>query len=201
MRVNEYVAHPTALVESDRVGPGTRIWAYVHILEGAVIGSGCNIGDHCFVERKVHIGNDVVVKNGVCLWEGVTLEDRVFVGPNVAFANDVYPRAKVYHDEYDCTHVREGASIGANATVLPGIVIGRYALVGAGSVVTKDVPDFALVRGNPARHRGWVCRCGQRLSFRDNRTSSTKCRCGRSYILLDGRVTEVYEGSPLQLAS
>ncbi|RIK17030.1 MAG: N-acetyltransferase [Chloroflexi bacterium] len=161
--------HPTALVETDNIGDGTRIWAFAHILKGAVIGAGCNIGDHCFVESGVVIGNDVVVKNGVALWQGITLQDRVFIGPN------------------EHTWLGEGASIGANATLLCGITIGRYALIGAGSVVTRDVPAFALVYGNPARQHGWACMCGNPLPT--IQADAVTCpQCQRAYKLTDARL-------------
>ncbi len=175
--------HPTALVESSTIGNGTRIWAFVHVLQGAQIGEDCNIGDHCYIEDGVRIGDEVVIKNGVSLWTGVTIEDRVFIGPNVTFTNDLVPRAKVYREEYDRTLVKEGSSIGANATLLCPITIGRHALVGAGAVVTRDVPDFALVYGNPARLHGFVCKCGQRLPFEpDEKNEATAtCQCGLRY--------------------
>ncbi len=179
--------HPTALVESERIGDGTRIWAFAHVLKGAVIGADCNIGDHCFVEDGVVIGDDVVVKNGVALWQGITLQDRVFIGPNVAFTNDLFPRAKIYHDEYARTLIGKGASVGANATLLCGITIGEYALIGAGAVVTRNVPDFALVYGNPARQRGWVCMCGNPLPpLQNNGVTCTHCQ--RAYKLTDARL-------------
>jgi acetyltransferase-like isoleucine patch superfamily enzyme len=157
-------------------------------MPGVVIGRDCNIGDHCYIEGGVRLGDQVVVKNGVSVWEGVTLEDRVFVGPNVAFTNDRVPRAKTPKAEWDKTLVREGASLGANSTILPGITIGRYALIGAGAVVTKDVPDFALMLGNPARVRGHVCRCGERLGFHDGQAG---CGCGRRYRMHDETVEEM----------
>lgn len=181
MSSERFSIHSTALVESDDVGSGTRVWAFVHVLKGAVIGRDCNIGDHCYIEGGVKIGDEVVIKNGVSLWTGVTIEDRTFIGPNVAFTNDLVPRAKVYRDEYDHTLVREGASIGANATLLSPLTIGRYALIGAGSVVTHDVPDFALVYGNPAQRHGWVCQCGKRLEFDDASPAVARCECGRTY--------------------
>jgi len=176
----------TALVESESIGVGTRIWAFVHVLPGAHIGRDCNIGDHCYIEGGVKIGDRVVIKNGVALWSGVTVEDGVFIGPNVAFTNDLVPRAKMFRDTYDRTLVREGASLGANATILCGLIIGRYALVGAGAVVTRPVPDFGLVVGNPARFLGFVCRCGQRLTFHGQETT---CVCRRRF-RAEGQVVE-----------
>lgn len=143
--------HSLSDVQSERIGNGTRIWQFAIVLSGAVIGENCNICAHTLIENDVVIGNDVTVKSGVYIWDGITIEDKVFVGPCVAFTNDKFPRSKVYPAEYKRTLIKRGASIGANATVLPGVTIGRNAMIGAGSVVTKDVPDFALVVGNPAR--------------------------------------------------
>lgn len=179
--------HHTALLESVQVGAGSRIWAFAHVMKGAVIGRDCNIGDHCYIEGGVIIGDDVVVKNGVAIWEGVTIEARVFVGPNVVFTNDLLPRAKVFRQGYDPTIVREGASVGANATIVCGNTVGRYAMIGAGAVVTKDVPDFALVLGNPAQVKGYVCRCAQRLAFSED---GAVCICGRRYRMSGLRVEE-----------
>ncbi len=171
--------HPTALVASARIGDGTRIWAFVNVLEGATIGLQCNICDRCFVENDVVVGDRVTVKCGVSLWDGVRLEDDVFVGPDVTFANDPRPRSGVRVESYPRTVVREGASLGSAAVVLPGLTIGRWAMVGAGAVVTRDVPDFALVYGNPARPRGWVCRCARTLRFDEDRA---RCDCGRAFL-------------------
>lgn len=143
--------HPQALVESGRIGQGTRIWAFAHVLPGAVIGRECNICDHVFVENDVVVGDRVTVKSGVQLWDGIRLEDGVFVGPNVTFSNDPFPRSQQYLAEYPKTVVKAGASIGSNATILPGLVIGQQAMVGAGAVVTRSVPPHAVVVGNPAR--------------------------------------------------
>jgi UDP-2-acetamido-3-amino-2,3-dideoxy-glucuronate N-acetyltransferase len=144
--------HPKAVVEEGAtIGEGTRVWAFAHILPGAVIGDDCNICDHTFIENKVRIGNRVTTKCGVYLWDGVVLEDDVFVGPNATFTNDKFPRNKQYPDEFPETRVCQGASIGANATILPGLTIGRKAMVGAGAVVTRNVPANAIVVGNPAR--------------------------------------------------
>jgi UDP-2-acetamido-3-amino-2,3-dideoxy-glucuronate N-acetyltransferase len=151
-----FFKHPQALVESEKIGSGTRVWAFAHVLPGAVIGEDCNICDHVFIENDVQVGNRVTVKCGVQLWDGVTLEDDVFVGPNVTFTNDLFPRSKQYPTVFPKTLVRAGASIGANATILPGITIGMNAMIGAGSVVTKDVPPHAVVVGNPARIKGYA---------------------------------------------
>jgi acetyltransferase-like isoleucine patch superfamily enzyme len=170
--------HPQALVDPGAViGTGTRVWAFAHVCVGAVIGDDCNLCDHTFFEKGVRLGHRVTIKCGVYLWDGVTLEDDVFVGPCVAFTNDLRPRSKKYPDKFSETRLRQGCSIGANATLLP-VTIGRWAMVAAGSVVTRDVPDFALVRGSPARHAGWVCRCGEKLNFK---TSSAACVCGRHF--------------------
>ena len=146
--------HPQALCESAQVGDGTRVWAFAHVLPGAVVGRDCNLCDGVFVENDVRIGDRVTVKCGVQLWDGITIEDDVFLGPNVTFTNDKYPRSKVYPDEFAHILVKRGASIGANATILCGVTIGRNAMIGAGSVVTKDVPDGEMWFGNPAVYRG-----------------------------------------------
>lgn len=142
--------HPSSDVQSTCIGAGTHVWQFVVILPGAQIGADCNLCSHCFIENDVRVGDRVTIKSGVQLWDGVTLEDDVFVGPNACFTNDLYPRSKQYPQAFLKTLVKRGASIGANATILPGVVIGQNAMVAAGSVVTKDVPDFAVVAGNPA---------------------------------------------------
>ncbi|NOY10520.1 MAG: N-acetyltransferase [Archaeoglobi archaeon] len=156
--------HPTAIVESESIGEGTRIWHFVHIREGARVGRNCNIGKGVYIDTEVVIGNNVKIQNFATLYRGVVIEDDVFVGPAVVFTNDLYPRAFIWSDERVVeTRVRKGASIGANSTIVCGIEIGEYAMVGAGSVVTRSVPPHALVYGNPARLRGFVCFCGRRL--------------------------------------
>ncbi len=147
--------HPQAIVESEQIGGGTRIWAFAHILPGAVIGADCNICDHTFIENDVVIGDRVTIKSGVQLWDSITVEDDVFIGPNASFSNDPFPRSKQHLGQYPRTILRKGASIGANATILPGVIVGRNAMVGAGAVVTHNVPPNAVVSGNPARIRGY----------------------------------------------
>lgn len=151
-----FYQHPQSIVESDKIGKDTRIWAFAHILPGAQIGSDCNICDHVFVENDVVVGDRVTIKSGVQLWDGVYIEDDVFVGPNVTFTNDNFPRSKQYPEKVLKTYIRKGASIGANATILPGINIGRKAMIGAGAVVTKDVPPNAIAVGNPAYITGYA---------------------------------------------
>ena len=178
MNHGEIFIHPQAIVESPMIGEGTRVWAFTHVLKTARLGKNCNVGEQCYIESGVIVGDDVVIKNGVSLWEGVRIEDRVFLGPSCVFTNDPVPRSKLFKPR-SSTIVREGASIGANATILCGLEIGIYALVGAGAVVTRSVPDFALVVGNPARLRGFVCRCGNRLNFNSQREAI--CDCGSRY--------------------
>lgn len=148
--------HPQGICESKTVGDGTRVWAFAHVLPSARIGSDCNICDHVFIENDVVIGDRVTVKCGVQVWDGITLEDDVFIGPNVTFANDPFPRSKQYPETFSRTRVCEGASIGANATILPGVTIGKRAMVGAGAVVVRSVPANAIVVGNPARITGYA---------------------------------------------
>ncbi len=143
--------HPNALVESDHIGTGTRIWAFAHVLPNAVVGADCNLCDGVFIENDVVVGDRVTIKCGVQLWDGLRVEDDVFIGPNATFSNDRYPRSRQHLPEYPITTVRRGASIGANATILPGLTIGQHAMVGAGAVVTRSVPPYAVVVGNPAR--------------------------------------------------
>lgn len=150
-----YTRHENALVESTSIGRNTRIWAWAHILPGAVIGEDCNICDHTFIENDVTVGDRVTIKSGVQLWNGITIQDDVFVGPNATFTNDSFPRSKHYPERFLRTVIKVGASIGANATILPGISIGERAMVGAGAVVTRNVPPFAIVAGNPARIIGY----------------------------------------------
>jgi UDP-2-acetamido-3-amino-2,3-dideoxy-glucuronate N-acetyltransferase len=153
---SDILLHPQSLCESQTVGHGTRIWAFAHVLPGAVIGADCNVCDHVFIENDVVIGDRVTIKSGVQLWDGVRLGDDVFVGPNATFSNDKYPRSKQHQARVERTDVGRGASIGAGAVILPGVRIGARAMVGAGAVVTHDVPARAIVSGNPARIVGYV---------------------------------------------
>jgi UDP-2-acetamido-3-amino-2,3-dideoxy-glucuronate N-acetyltransferase len=146
-----FFSHPQAIVESPRVGGGTRVWAFAHILPGATVGSDVNVCDHVFIENDVVVGDRVTIKCGVQLWDGIRIEDDVFIGPNVTFTNDPFPRSKKHLPRHPVTVVRRGASIGGNATILPGVTIGAGAMVGAGAVVTRSVPPYAVVVGNPAR--------------------------------------------------
>lgn len=172
--------HEDAVVETAEVGEGTRVWRNVHILPGAAIGKHCNIGEGCYIEGRVRIGNGVTVKNNVAIWDRITIEDDVFIGPAAVFTNDFKPRAfrKMTSDDLIETHVGKGATIGANATVVCGIRIHEYALIGAGSVVTRDVPAYHLVYGNPAKFKGLVCRCNEPLPLND---TTVQCTCGLSY--------------------
>ncbi len=159
-----YFAHPTAVVESDDIGDGTRIWHFAHVRKGSKIGKNCNVGKSVYVDIGARIGDGVKIQNFVSVYNGVTIEDDVFVGPSATFTNDLYPRAFVWDEEHIVpTRVCRGASIGANSTIICGVTIGEYAMVGAGSVVTRDVPPFALVVGNPAEVGSWICYCGRKL--------------------------------------
>ena len=157
--------HPTADVKSKTIGKDTQVWQYSIILEGARIGKNCNINCHVFVENDVVIGDNVTVKSGVQLWDGLRVEDNVFIGPNVTFTNDMVPRSKQPPEEFASMTIQKGASIGANATILPGLTIGEYALIGAGSVVTKDIEPYTVWIGNPAKMKGYITKDGVRISL------------------------------------
>lgn len=151
-----FFKHQNALVESDKIGKKTRIWAFAHVLPGAVIGEECNICDGVFIENDVLIGNRVTIKCGVQIWDGITIENDVFIGPNATFTNDLFPRSKKYPEKFPKTILKNNCSLGANSTILPGLTIGEHAMVGAGAVVTKDVPAYSIVVGNPAKIIGDV---------------------------------------------
>ncbi|CCQ94032.1 WxcM-like protein [[Clostridium] ultunense Esp] len=165
--------HPLSDIKSNHIGKGTTIWQYCVILPGAKIGENCNINAMVFIENEVKIGNSVTIKSGVQLWDGITIEDNVFIGPNVTFTNDLLPRSKQYPPEFKKTIIKKGASIGANSTILGGITIGEYAMIGAGSVVTKNVGPQELWYGNPAEKKGYVCKCGQKC---DSSLICNKCK-------------------------
>ena len=161
-----YYAHPTAIVESESIGEGTKIWHFAHVRQGSKIGKRCNIGKSVYIDIGAVVGDNVKIQNFVSVYQGVVIEDDVFVGPSATFTNDLYPRAFIWDEEHvSPTRICRGASIGANATVVCGITIGEYAMIGAGSVVAEDVPAYALILGNPGRQRGWVCCCGHRLNM------------------------------------
>jgi acetyltransferase-like isoleucine patch superfamily enzyme len=172
--------HDQALCESETIGPRTRVWALAHVMKGASIGADCNICGFAFIESGVTIGDRVTVKNHVQLFDGVSIRDDVFIGPGVVFTNDPNPRAAFKKDpsQFLETLVENGASLGANSTILCGITIGANSFVGAGSVVTRSVPSHALVVGHPARQTGWMCVCGERLP------NGLSCVCGRRYRFL-----------------
>ena len=177
----DFFVHPTAIVDPGaRIGPGTKIWHWVHVCAGARIGANCVLGQNVFVGNRVVIGNNVRIQNNVSVYDEVTLEDDVFCGPSMVFTNVVNPRSHVSRkDEYRRTLVRRGASIGANATVVCGYEIGEYAFIGAGAVVTREVPAYALMVGMPARRVSWMCQCGEQLPSRSGAVSCAKC--GKRY--------------------
>jgi len=193
----EVFIHPTATVdERAGIGVGTKIWFHSHIMAGAKIGQNCILGQNIFVGRNVVIGNNVKIQNNVSVYEGVTLEDGVFCGPSMVFTNVINPRSEIERkNEFRPTLVKRGATFGANCTILCGSTIGRYAFVGAGALVTKDVPDYALVVGNPSRIVGWMCRCGIKLGFASNGVGEEKsvgCQaCGIKYVKIGDTVVEV----------
>ena len=181
--MDNYFVHESSYVDEPcRIGGGTKIWHFSHVMRDCVIGDNCNIGQNVVVSPEVKIGNGCKIQNNVSLYTGVICEDDVFLGPSCVFTNVINPRSHIERKkEYRQTIVKTGASIGANATVVCGHTIGRYAFVGAGSIVTKDIPDFALVIGNPARVCGWVCKCGEKLNFEGNQTAACKL-CNEKYI-------------------
>ncbi len=181
----DYFVHESSYVDEPcNIGAGTRIWHFSHIMKDSQIGENCNIGQNVVISPGCVVGRNVKIQNNVSVYTGVILEDDVFCGPSMVFTNVVNPRSHVERkDEYKRTLVRQGASIGANATIVCGNTIGRYAFIGAGAVVTRDVPDYAVVYGAPARVQGWVCECGLAIEFDDDSEEPTViCSCGLSYI-------------------
>ncbi len=193
MTKKKYSAHKTAVIDDGaRIGNGTKIWHFSHIASGAKIGEDCKIGQNVYIAPGVVTGNNVKIQNNVSLYEGVILEDNVFCGPSAVFTNIFNPRCLVPRNSsefYRKTLVREGSSLGANSTIVCGVTIGRHAFVGAGSVVTRDIPDYGLVYGNPARLKGWICLCGEKLLFK---SAGAECSdCGRKYKNKNGKITEI----------
>ena len=184
-RALAFFAHESAIIDAGaKIGPGTRIWHWVHIASSAEIGCNCSLGQNVYV-GKAKIGNNVKIQNNVSVYDAVVLEDDVFCGPSMVFTNVINPRSHVVRKhEYQPTLVKRGATIGANAVIVCGNTIGSYAMIGAGAVITKDVPDYALVVGNPARRIGWTCQCGVRLEVSD---AQARCRaCDSNYQIVDG---------------
>jgi UDP-2-acetamido-3-amino-2,3-dideoxy-glucuronate N-acetyltransferase len=182
--MSKYFVHESSYVdEGSEIGEDTKIWHFCHVMPRARIGRGCNIGQNVVISSDVVIGNNVKIQNNVSIYTGVVLEDDVFCGPSMVFTNVINPRSHVPRkDEYRPTRVKRGASIGANATIVCGHTIGRFAFIGAGAVVTKEVPDYALVVGNPGRITGWMCECGAKLSSGPTPPVSSRCAaCGKQY--------------------
>ena len=180
--------HPLADVQSKNIGEGTDVWQFAIVLENAVIGNNCNINCHTFIENDVIIGNNVTIKSGVYLWDGIRIEDNVFIGPNATFVNDTYPKSKQYPSSFKKTIIRKGASIGANTTLLGGIEIGRNAMIGAGSVVTKNVNSNSLIVGNPAKQIGWVNDKGEKLI--NDEDGFLRASNGEKFKLVEGILTK-----------
>lgn len=188
----EYFVHPTAIVdEGCKIGAGTKIWHFSHVMGDAVLGEHCNLGQNVFIANGVVLGNNVKIQNNVSVYTGVTCDDDVFLGPSCVFTNITNPRSKVVRrGQYQKTHVGKGATIGANATIVCGHNVGAHAFIGAGTVVTKDVPEYALVVGNPAQQIGWMSEYGQRLHF--NEEGMATCpESKEQYKLTDGKVSRL----------
>jgi UDP-2-acetamido-3-amino-2,3-dideoxy-glucuronate N-acetyltransferase len=193
---SDYFAHPSSFIDDGcRIGDGTRIWHFCHVMRGASIGRNCNIGQNVVVSPDVVIGDNVKIQNNVSVYTGVTIEDDVFCGPSMVFTNVANPRSHVSRrHEYKPTVVRRGATLGANCTIVCGYTIGRYAFVGAGAVVTRDVPDYALVVGNPGRVAGWTCQCGVKLAAGTTPPEQAVCSaCGLGYRTVDARLAALDE--------
>ena len=190
--MKEVFIHPTAVVdEGCTLGKGTKVWHFCHLMPKAEIGEDCNFGQNVFIANNVRLGNNVKVQNNVSIYEGVEVEDNVFLGPSMVFTNVINPRSGVNRrNQYAKTRVKKGASIGANATIVCGNDIGEYAFIGAGSVVTKEVPDFALMVGNPARQLGWMSAYGHRLEFDEN-NEATCVESGEKYKLIENSVQKI----------
>ena len=198
----EYFVHPSSYIdEGSEIGAGTRIWHFCHVMTGARIGERCNIGQNVVVSPHVVVGNNVKIQNNVSLYTGVIVEDDAFLGPSMVFTNVINPRSHISRkDEYKTTLVSRGASIGANATIVCGITLGRYCFVGAGSVVTRDVPDYALVYGSPSRRHGWMCQCGNQIEFKPTENGNLETAicpaCGDRYNKRGIQVTPELNSEP-----
>lgn len=185
MENEQYFAHESSYIDEPcEIGPGTKIWHFCHIMKDCKIGQNCNIGQNVVISPGVTLGNGVKVQNNISIYSGVICEDDVFLGPSMVFTNVINPRAFIERKhEFKQTLIKMGATIGANATVVCGHTIGRYAMIGAGSLVSQNIPDYALVYGNPARIKGWVCKCGEKLEFNDDQTTCKSCN--QNYIRID----------------
>ncbi|MBZ5554124.1 MAG: N-acetyltransferase [Acidobacteriia bacterium] len=193
----DYFVHPSSFVdEGAEIGSGTKIWHFCHVMPRARIGKNCNLGQNVHVASDVTIGNNVKIQNNVSLYTGVVIEDDAFLGPSMVFTNVINPRSHVSRrGEYQTTLVKRGASIGANATILCGVTLGRYCFVGAGAVVSKDIPEYALVYGNPARIRGWMCQCGIKLSLKADATEGESgCPSCQTRYVMRGVIVRPVEG-------
>jgi UDP-2-acetamido-3-amino-2,3-dideoxy-glucuronate N-acetyltransferase len=196
MPQNDYFVHESSYVDEPCIiGSGTRIWHFSHVMKDSRIGANCNIGQNVVISPGVEIGNNVKIQNNVSVYTGCILEDDVFCGPSMVFTNVLNPRSHVIRrDEYKTTLVQQGASLGANCTVVCGTTIGRYAFVGAGAVVTRDIPDYGLVYGNPARLRGWMCACGIALELPADSDGRAECRaCNAEYVKSGNQVAPIRE--------
>ncbi len=187
-----YFVHETAIVDDNvKIGEGTKIWCFTHILKNTTIGKDCIFGQNCVVGANVNIGNNVKVQNNISIYDGVEVEDDVFLGPSMVFTNVINPRSFIERKtEFKKTLMKKGCSVGANATIVCGVTVGRYAFIGAGSVVTKDVPDFALAYGSPAKVRGWVSISGEKLEFNDEGIAKDPTD-NTTYQLKDGKVSQI----------
>lgn len=181
--MKKYLVHKTAEIQKGaQIGKGTKIWHNCQILKGAQVGENCTIGHNCFIGSKAKLGNGVKLESNIDVWDLVTIEDYVFIGPSAVFTNDKNPRAKYPKKDFPqygkwlTILIKEGATVGANTTILSGLIIGKWAMIGAGAVVTKDVPDYAIVVGNPARFVGWICECGNKIKFEDDMAICQICQ-------------------------
>jgi UDP-2-acetamido-3-amino-2,3-dideoxy-glucuronate N-acetyltransferase len=188
----DYFAHESSYIDDGaQIGSDTKIWHFCHVMPRASIGERCNIGQNVLIASDVHIGNNVKIQNNVSIYTGVVIEDDVFLGPSMVFTNVINPRSHVNRkDEYKTTLIRQGSSVGANATIVCGVILGKYCFVGAGAVVTRDIPDFALVYGNPARIQGWMCQCGTHLEFlwQEDHELAVCYQCGDRYSKIEDSV-------------